>query len=101
MGSTDSVSDYCSKFPSATGFVLDSHRSGQMGGSGKKFAWDSIPSKLNKPIILAGGLTPENVAEAIRIVQPYAVDVSSGIEASKGIKDPVKMDKFVMEVKNG
>ena len=101
MGNTNSVSDFCSKFSTATGFVLDSHQSGQMGGSGVKFAWDSIPSKLNKPIILAGGLTPENVAEAIRIVQPYAVDVSSGIEASKGIKDPVRMDKFVKEVKNG
>lgn len=101
MNSVSSVSDYCAKYPSATGFILDSHASGQMGGSGEKFAWDSIPTNLNKPIILAGGLTPENVAEAIRMVQPYAVDVSSGIEASKGIKDPAKMNKFVKEVRNG
>ena len=101
MGSTHSVSEYCAKYLSATGFVLDSHVSGQMGGSGEKFAWDCVPTKLAKPIILAGGLTPENVAEAVRVVQPYAVDVSSGIEASKGIKDPVKMNMFVKEVRHG
>jgi len=101
MGSFHSPAEFCAKFPSATGFVLDSHAAGQMGGSGEKFAWDSIPTQIDKPVILAGGLTPENVAEAIRIARPYAVDVSSGIEASKGIKDPVKMDKFVKEVRHG
>jgi len=101
MGSSHSPAEFCAKFPSATGFVLDSNAAGQMGGSGEKFAWDSIPTQIDKPVILAGGLTPENVAEAIRIVHPYAVDVSSGIEASKGIKDTVKMDKFVEEVRHG
>ena len=100
MRSVSSVSEYCENFPSATGFVLDSHATGQMGGSGEAFAWSKIPKNHAKPVILAGGLTPENVAEAIRVVRPYAVDVSSGIEASKGIKDPAKMEHFIKEVKD-
>ena len=101
MRSTSSVLNFCSEYPSATGFVLDSHASGQMGGSGKVFEWGTIPKELEKPIILAGGLTPDNVSRAIQAVHPYAVDVSSGIETSKGIKDPIKMDLFVKEVRNG
>lgn len=101
MGSHVSIPEFYKQFPSATAFLLDSHTAGEMGGSGESFAWKPLPSDLEKPVILAGGLTPENVAHAIRIVQPYGVDVSSGIEASKGIKDPVKMKKFVKEVKNG
>ena len=96
--STASVTDFCQAFPSATGFIFDSHAQGQMGGSGEKFSWDEIPNNLNKPVILAGGLTVDNVAEAIRAVHPYAVDVSSGIETSKGIKDPAKMEQFIKEV---
>ena len=98
MASTTSITDFCQGFSSATGFILDSHAQGQMGGSGEKFSGDGIPNNLNKPIILAGGLTIENVAEAISVVHPYAVDVSSGIETSKGIKDPVKMEQFIKEV---
>ena len=98
MASTSSVENFCERYVSATGFILDSHAQGQMGGSGESFAWENIPKKLNKPIILAGGLTVENVAEAIRVVRPYAVDVSSGIEAGKGIKDPAKMEQFIKEV---
>ncbi len=99
MGTTVSVSDFCLNFPTATGFVLDSHAVGQMGGSGKVFEWSDIPKNLEKPIILAGGLTPNNVAEAVRVVRPYAVDVSSGIETSKGIKDLAKMEHFIQEVR--
>ena len=98
MASTTSVTEFCQRFPSATGFILDSHAQGQMGGSGEKFSWSDIPDTLDKPIILAGGLTIENVAQAVRVVRPYAVDVSSGIETSKGIKDPAKMEKFIKEV---
>ena len=98
MASTVSVTDFCQEFSSATGFILDSHAKGQMGGSGEKFSWDEIPNNLNKPVILAGGLTINNVAEAISVVHPYAVDVSSGIETSKGIKDPAKMEQFIKEV---
>ena len=98
MGSIGSVAGFAKQFKSATGFVLDSHSHGQMGGSGEPFTWNDVPKKLEKPIILAGGLTPDNVAEAIRTVRPYAVDVSSGIETSKGIKDTVKMEQFIKEV---
>jgi phosphoribosylanthranilate isomerase len=97
MASTSSLEEFCENFETATGFLLDSHAQGQMGGSGEKFTWSEVPKNLNKPIILAGGLTVDNVAEAIRVVHPYAVDVSSGIEASKGVKDPAKMDKFIKE----
>jgi len=98
MASVASLEEYCEQYNSATGFILDSHAQGQMGGSGEKFAWEKIPKTIKKPIILAGGLTVDNVAEGIRAVRPYAVDVSSGIEASKGIKDPVKMEQFIKEV---
>ena len=98
MGSTSSLEAYCGRYPSATGFILDSHAEGQMGGSGERFDWKKLPKSLKKPMILAGGLTVDNVAEAIRVVRPYAVDVSSGIEAGKGIKDPAKMEKFIKEV---
>ena len=101
MGSTTSVVDFCSRYPSATGFVLDSHAKGEMGGSGNKFAWSQAPSGVAKPVILAGGLTPYNVAEAVRVVQPYAVDVSSGIETVEGVKDVDKMRHFIQEVRNG
>lgn len=101
MASTASVSDFCLNYPSATGFVLDSHATGKMGGSGKKFAWERIPSELGRPIILAGGLTSDNVAEAVQVARPYAVDVSSGIEVAEGIKDIDKMKHFIQEVGNG
>ena len=98
MGSVGTVEEFINQFSTATGFVLDSHEQGQMGGSGKSFSWNDVPQNLEKPLILAGGLTPSNVFEAIRTVRPYAVDVSSGIETSKGIKDPVKMEQFIKEV---
>lgn len=81
-------------YPSAQAFVLDGHAPGQLGGQGERFAWANIP-ELDKPIYLAGGLTPENVAEAIAKVKPYAVDVSSGIESAPGMKDEAKMRGFV------
>lgn len=81
---------------------LDAHVEGKMGGTGRTFDWDlAIQAKsLGKPIILAGGLTPENVAEAVRKVQPYAVDVSSGVESSPGKKDHDKIREFVNNVRN-
>lgn len=101
MSSTNSVIEFCSRYPSAAGFVLDSHATNTMGGSGEKFTWSRAPLELDKPVILAGGLTPDNVAEAVRVVRPYAVDVSSGIEVGKGIKDVDKMKRFVQGVGNG
>ena len=101
VSSTESVTDYCSNFSSAAGFVMDSHAAGQMGGTGKTFAWDRIPDSFGRPVVLAGGLTPGNVSLAVREVRPYAVDVSSGIETSPGIKDAGKMKKFIEEARNG
>ncbi len=98
MASTVSLEAFCGQYPTATSFILDGHAAGQMGGGGEKFMWAKLPKSLKKPIILAGGLTVSNVAEAIRVVRPYAVDVSSGIEAGKGIKDPAKMEQFIKEV---
>jgi len=83
----------------ARGLVLDGHAPGEDGGTGKSFDWDKIPDDLALPVILAGGLNANNVAEAIRIVQPYAVDVSSGVESEKGIKDADKISAFIKAVK--
>lgn len=85
-------------YPDTQAFVLDGHAPGQLGGQGERFAWRYLPA-LDKPIYLAGGLTPKNVAEAIRTVKPYAVDVSSGIESAVGVKDEVKMHEFIKAVK--
>lgn len=87
------------RYQSARGLLLDSYQAGTPGGTGEAFDWARVPEDLAKPIILAGGLKPDNVAIAIQKVQPYAVDVSGGIEASKGIKDTNKMHEFVTEVK--
>lgn len=96
-GNGQSVSD--SHYASASALLLDSNELGQPGGSGKQFDWQNIPD-LARPIVLAGGLNPDNVNEAIRQVRPYAVDVSSGIESSKGKKDINKMKDFVRAVRD-
>ena len=80
--------------------LLDSHAPGQAGGTGKIFDWNVIPQDLDVPLILAGGLSVENVAEAVRIVRPYAVDVSSGVEREKGLKDAELVTAFIHEVKH-
>ena len=88
-----------SSFRSASAFLLDSAASGQYGGSGTTGNWHlARTAAQSQRIILAGGLTPENVAEAIRIVRPYAVDVASGVEARPGKKDPIKLRTFFEEV---
>jgi len=84
---------------SASALLLDSYQPGVPGGTGQVFDW-SMVGDINKPIILAGGLTVENVAMAIKEVQPYAVDVSGGVEQSKGIKDRQKVSAFLQEVVN-
>lgn len=85
-------------YASAAGLLLDGHAPGEMGGQGQTFDWTTI-GRLAKPVVLAGGLTPQNVAQAIRIARPYAVDVSSGIEAKPGIKDSGKMEAFARQVR--
>jgi phosphoribosylanthranilate isomerase len=78
-------------------WLLDAYSAGKLGGTGERFNWDLAieARKLGRPIFLAGGLTPENVAEAVRHVEPYAVDVSSGVEASPGKKDHGKVKAFI------
>jgi phosphoribosylanthranilate isomerase len=88
-----------SDFRDAKGLLLDAHVEGVPGGTGKAFDWALIPGKLSLPVILSGGLDAENVAAGIKQVNPYAVDVSSGVEAGKGIKDAVKIAAFINEVK--
>ena len=88
-----------SDFRSAKGLLLDAHVEGIPGGTGTSFDWALIPKQLPLPVILSGGLDAENVAAAIKQVQPYAVDVSSGVEAGKGIKDAAKISAFINEVK--
>ncbi|HET20345.1 MAG TPA: phosphoribosylanthranilate isomerase [Chromatiales bacterium] len=83
----------------ASGFLLDSHDAGGVGGTGVAFDWSTIPA-LGRPIVLAGGLRPENVFEAVRGVRPWAVDVSSGVESAPGIKDPARMAAFINEVRH-
>ena len=88
-----------SDFRSAKGLLLDAHVEGIPGGTGTAFDWTLIPKQLPLPVILSGGLDAENVATAIKQVRPYAVDVSSGVEAGKGIKDAAKVAAFINEVK--
>jgi phosphoribosylanthranilate isomerase len=83
----------------AAGLLLDTYVADVAGGSGQVFDWSRIPPDLGKPVILAGGLTPENVAAAVRQAHPYAVDVSSGVESSKGIKDANKISAFIEAVR--
>lgn len=73
---------------------------GVPGGTGAAFDWSLVPAGLGKPLVLAGGLTANNVADAVAQVQPYAVDVSGGVEASKGIKDAAKVRAFVDAVRS-
>lgn len=101
MGSVDSPQTYLERFTGASAVLFDSHAVGAAGGSGTRFDWSRIPAGLQLPIVLAGGLNPGNVAEAVRQVRPFAVDVSSGVEASPGIKDHGLMADFIREVSNG
>lgn len=98
MGANADVLDYEQRFATAAGLLLDSHGGDKMGGTGRGFDWARIPAERHKPLILAGGLHPGNIAEAIRRVRPYAVDVSSGVESTKGIKDTELMRAFLRGV---
>ena len=96
-GSLKPLADY-----KTDAWLLDAHAPDQLGGTGAVFNWDLAveAQKLGRPVFLAGGLTPENVADAIRRVRPYAVDVSSGVEASPGKKDHAKVRAFVKAAKS-
>jgi phosphoribosylanthranilate isomerase len=99
MGEDGSIERTVAAHPNAVAYLLDSNKPGEQGGSGVTFDWSRIPTNLPKPIILAGGLTCDNVALAIRTVRPYAVDLASGIESAPGIKDAEKMRRFIEEVR--
>jgi phosphoribosylanthranilate isomerase len=86
---------YAARHAAAKGLLLDAFTDGAPGGTGQSFDWSLIPARLPLPIVLAGGLTPDNVGEAVRRVRPWAVDVSSGVEREKGIKDAAKIAAFI------
>lgn len=86
-------------WPGASGILLDSYKPGVPGGTGETFDWGLIPAQRNWNLVLAGGLSAGNVREAVDLTQPWAVDVSGGVEAAKGIKDVSKINAFIQEVK--
>lgn len=98
MAGEVSVTGYMATYVEASGFVLDSHGLGRTGGTGETFDWSRFPKDSGRPVILAGGLGPLNVADAVLQTRPWAVDVSSGVERSAGVKDISKMAAFIEEV---
>lgn len=91
---------YSIEFHDAQALLLDAFIEGMPGGTGQSFDWNLIPKDLPLPVVLSGGLNADNVADAIRRVQPWAVDVSSGVEVAKGIKDADKIERFIRGVRN-
>lgn len=87
------------RYADAAGLLVDTHHPVVAGGSGEVFDWSRVPRDVGKPIVLAGGLTPQNVAAAVRAVRPFAVDVSSGVEQTKGVKDAARIAAFVEAVR--
>lgn len=94
------LSDAVRQYSSARGLLVDTFNPDEAGGTGEIFDWDRVPDGLDTPIILAGGLEPSNVGAAIAQLSPYAVDVSSGVEQSKGIKDADKIRAFMKAVRS-
>lgn len=91
--------EYLRPFSAARGWLLDAHVE-EYGGVGASFDWSLVPATLARPLVLSGGLARDNVAAAVRRVRPWAVDVSSGVESAKGIKDAAKIAAFIAEVRN-
>ncbi len=89
------VAGFASAYGDAAGLLLDAYVTGVPGGTGVRFEWSRVPRNVGKPIILAGGLSPDNVGQAVAQAQPYGVDVSGGVEAEKGVKDVAKMAAFI------
>jgi phosphoribosylanthranilate isomerase len=98
MGEGVDLLEYAGRFSSARALLLDAHEPGKPGGTGRTFDWAAIPRDLPIPLILSGGLTSENVGRAVREVKPWAVDVSSGVESSRGTKDSQKIVEFIRSV---
>ncbi|MFZ9150878.1 MAG: phosphoribosylanthranilate isomerase [Burkholderiales bacterium] len=91
---------YAQQFHGARGLLLDAYVQGVRGGTGATFDWTLIPNSLPLPVVLSGGLDADNVGAAVRAVRPWAVDVSSGVESAKGIKDAAKIEAFMNGVRN-
>lgn len=91
---------YASRFSRAKALLLDAFVQGAHGGTGQSFDWSLVPPGLGLPLVLSGGLNPENVADAIRRVRPWAVDVSSGVELAMGVKDPQRIAAFMQGVRS-
>ena len=98
MNSDEAVARAQENYPDAAALLLDSHAPGGVGGTGEVFDWSMIPQS-GMPLVLAGGLKPGNVRQAVEQVKPWAVDVSSGVEDAPGIKNPEKMREFIKEAK--
>lgn len=96
---TGAIIEAAGAHPRAAGLVLDGHGLGEAGGSGRAFDWSQARAEGLPPLVVAGGLTADNVADAVRIAAPWAVDVSSGIEAAPGVKDHGRMERFIEEVR--
>jgi len=92
------LGEYMTRYEMAAGLLLDTYQPGAPGGTGSSFDWSRVPREAKKPIIVAGGLTPDNVADALRLTRPYAVDVSGGVESAKGIKDAARIAAFIQSV---
>lgn len=90
---------YCADFHDARALLLDAYVAGVPGGTGERFDWGLIPAGLPKPIVLSGGLNPDNVGLAVETVRPWAVDVSSGVEVAPGIKDAARVATFIARAK--
>jgi len=95
MNEQSDIAAFAKKYPKAKAILLDNEKG---GGTGKSFDWSLVPKNLPVPVILAGGLNPENVASAVETVKPYAVDVSSGVESEAAVKDHEKIEQFIKEV---
>ncbi len=95
----DDLNALAAQWPGASGILLDSYKHGVPGGTGETFDWAMIPGERNWSLVLAGGLVPDNVRQAVQQARPWAVDVSGGVEAAKGIKDIGKINAFINEVK--
>lgn len=91
--------EYFHAYPDTAGWLVDAWVEGY-GGAGQRFDWDLIPARRGRPLVLSGGLAPDNVREAVQRIRPWAVDVSSGVESAKGIKDAAKIAAFIEEVRN-
>jgi phosphoribosylanthranilate isomerase len=92
--------EYADRFSRAKGLILDADVPGEAGGTGQAFDWSAVPRNLPLPLILSGGLTVQNVGRAVREVKPWAVDVSSGVESARGVKDPAKIVEFIRSVRS-